>query len=193
MLFPQHIVDIHQVGAVPSGEGTYSAYARTEKVDTTADPLHVALQREHIAAGGNSAEWTDEAHALQDTAEERDLANPAVQAFLDAAILAGIWHHADPWGPQDVIYDRAGGFTFVDTHVPWIEFRDKENDVVTAKLLLCYPDRVREAIARLEEPDRTKATTYFDRVLSLFASRPGTDDSDYDHPPKTAAELAADD
>ncbi len=189
LLFPAHIVDISQSGNIPDGTGA-RAFARTPLIKTDADPLHSEIQNAYIAAAGDSESLTEAGSQLWDQAAAQNEQNEPVQQFLDDAIKAGIWHASDPWGPQDCIHDAAGGFTFVDTHVPWMETVDPVTGQLV-KILLFYPDWLEQAISKLPAERQKPAQVFFTRLMQIYRERNIPDKSDMVYKPLTRAELEA--
>ncbi len=176
-LFPNKIAIVTQVGNDSQEDGNQVTSAYTNYVEP--DDQHVAMQSEALVYKFDGLQTTPEqdlaADRFFDLSEERMkiFDEPAVKEFLKKYERSGLVENFGKqakWGPQDVIRNKDGSFTFVDVDVAWDEPEDLGETVYSKKLLRFDPKKLQHSIRALSEPARTGAQKAYDRLISLCKS-----------------------
>jgi hypothetical protein len=177
LMFPDKIARVKASGNFLDEDGEVeSSQFRAEYHEH--DPVHQRMQHHAKAFDGNyAAENDDQQESLEifnELSTERSrLArrHPGIEAFREAYKNAGFENEEAAvkisWGPQDVIIDEKGNFTYVDIDVPWDEPEDVGKEAYDKSCLRFDPIKLQAAIDTLDEPNRTTAQGCFDRLVGL--------------------------
>lgn len=171
LLFPGKIARISQAGNAIDDAENKSSQAFAEYIDSSADPEHLDLQKGYSTLYEGPDEESDP-HFDNIWAQrlERMEKDPEVQAFLDkyeeAGLVAGFGKSLR-WGPQDLIFQKDGTFTFVDVDVAWDEPEDLYKKGYSRDLLRFDPKKLQTAINKLKEEDRNQAQAAYNQLITL--------------------------
>ncbi len=177
ILFPGKIAAVSASGNFFSEEGgVESSQFRTKYHEH--DPVHKSMQHHaKVFDGKYAAENDEQEESLErfwDLSEERDKQtqnHQGIEEFREAYHAAGFENEQAAvhvyWGSQDVIIDEKGNFVYVDIDVPWDEPEEVGQGEHNNRCLRFDPEKLRTAIASLEEPDRERAEGYYTRLIEL--------------------------
>jgi hypothetical protein len=177
ILFPGKIAKVKAAGNyITEDSEIVSSQFRAEYHEH--DPIHSNMQHQAKVFDGNYSAYNDEQQESVERFFEISKGrsrltrrHPGIEAFHQAYEEAGFVNEDRAvkiyWGPQDVIIDEKGNFIYVDIDVPWDDPEEAGVSRFDLRCLRFDPVKLRATIATLDEPERTQAQGYYDRLMSL--------------------------